>query len=115
MQGERVMNIIEEIEKEQIAKLTAQRSVPEFAPGDTLRVSVKVIEGTRERVQAFAGAFDHLHAHAQGDRRHPRTPERARGCLRSPSRSRARCRRVRIRGRSVAPSAWRSAPFRFLR
>ena len=49
------MNIIEEIEKEQIAKLTSQRSVPEFAPGDTLRVSVKVIEGTRERLQAFEG------------------------------------------------------------
>jgi large subunit ribosomal protein L19 len=49
------MNIIEEIEKEQIAKLTAQRSVPEFAPGDTVRVSVKVIEGTRERLQAFEG------------------------------------------------------------
>ena len=49
------MNIIEEIEKEQIAKLTAQRSVPEFAPGDTVRGSVKVIEGTRERVQAFEG------------------------------------------------------------
>ena len=49
------MNIIEQIEKEQIAKLTAQRSVPEFAPGDTVRVSVKVIEGTRERVQAFEG------------------------------------------------------------
>jgi large subunit ribosomal protein L19 len=50
-----VMNIIEELEKEQIAKLTAQRSVPEFAPGDTVRVSVKVIEGTRERLQAFEG------------------------------------------------------------
>ena len=49
------MNIIEQIEKEQIAKLTAQRAVPEFAPGDTLRVSVKVVEGTRERVQAFEG------------------------------------------------------------
>ncbi len=49
------MNIIEQIEKEQIAKLTAQRSVPEFAPGDTVRVSVKVVEGTRERVQAFEG------------------------------------------------------------
>ena len=49
------MNIIEEIEKEQIAKLTAARPVPEFAPGDTLRVSVKVIEGSRERLQAFEG------------------------------------------------------------
>ena len=49
------MNIIEEIEQEQIAKLTAARPVPEFAPGDTLRVSVKVIEGSRERLQAFEG------------------------------------------------------------
>jgi len=49
------MDIIEELEKEQIAKLTAQRSVPEFAPGDTVRVSVKVVEGTRERLQAFEG------------------------------------------------------------
>src|SRR5258708_8269039 len=49
------MNIIEEFEKEQMAKVTAQRSVPAFAPGDTLRVSVKVVEGTRERVQAFEG------------------------------------------------------------
>jgi large subunit ribosomal protein L19 len=49
------MNIIEQIEKEQVAKLTAQRAVPEFAPGDTLRVSVKVVEGTRERLQAFEG------------------------------------------------------------
>ena len=49
------MNIIEQIEKEQITKLTAQRAVPEFAPGDTVRVSVKVVEGTRERLQAFEG------------------------------------------------------------
>ncbi len=49
------MNIIEQVEKEQIAKLTAQRSVPEFGPGDTVRVSVKVVEGSRERVQAFEG------------------------------------------------------------
>ena len=49
------MNIIEEIENEQIAKLTAARPVPEFGPGDTLRVSVKVIEGSRERLQAFEG------------------------------------------------------------
>ena len=49
------MNIIEKIEKEQIASLTADKEVPEFAPGDTLRVNVKVVEGTRERVQAFEG------------------------------------------------------------
>ncbi len=49
------MNIIEELEKEQVEKLTADRPIPEFGPGDTLRVNVKVVEGTRERVQAFEG------------------------------------------------------------
>ena len=49
------MNIIETIEREQIAELTAQRAIPEFRPGDTLRVGVKVIEGDRTRVQNFEG------------------------------------------------------------
>lgn len=49
------MNIIETIEKEQMDRLVAERAVPWFAPGDTLRVKVKVVEGTRERVQAFEG------------------------------------------------------------
>ncbi|MDX2101275.1 MAG: 50S ribosomal protein L19 [Alphaproteobacteria bacterium] len=49
------MNIIETLEAEQIAKLTAENPVPAFVPGDTVRVKVKVIEGTRERVQAFEG------------------------------------------------------------
>jgi large subunit ribosomal protein L19 len=49
------MNIIENLEKEQIAKLTEGGDIPEFGPGDTLRVDVKVREGTRERVQAFEG------------------------------------------------------------
>ena len=49
------MNIIEQLEKEQVATLTKKRKVPEFGPGDTVRVNVKVIEGTRERVQAFEG------------------------------------------------------------
>ena len=49
------MNLIEQFEKEQIEKLTGERPVPWFAPGDTLRVKVKVVEGTRERVQAFEG------------------------------------------------------------
>ncbi|MGQ0663732.1 MAG: 50S ribosomal protein L19 [Pseudomonadota bacterium] len=49
------MPIIDDLEKEQIAKLTAKRPVPEFGPGDTLRVSVKVVEGSRERMQAFEG------------------------------------------------------------
>ena len=49
------MNIIEELEKEQIDKLAAERPVPDFAPGDTVRVNVKVVEGSRERLQAFEG------------------------------------------------------------
>ena len=49
------MNIIEQLEQEQIDKLTAERPVPEFGAGDTLRVHVKVVEGTRERIQIFEG------------------------------------------------------------
>ena len=49
------MNIIEQLEQEEISKLTAEREVPEFGAGDTLRVHVKVVEGTRERVQVFEG------------------------------------------------------------
>ena len=49
------MNIIQTYEAEQIARLTAVRPVPAFAPGDTVRVSVKVVEGERSRLQAFEG------------------------------------------------------------
>lgn len=49
------MNIIEQLDKEEMERLTADGAVPSFAPGDTLRVNVKVVEGTRERVQAFEG------------------------------------------------------------
>ncbi len=49
------MNLIEQIESEEIARLTAGKTIPEFRPGDTLRVNVKVTEGSRERVQAFEG------------------------------------------------------------
>ncbi len=49
------MNTIEQLDSEQIAKLTSERQLPEFSPGDTVRVNVKVVEGTRERVQAFEG------------------------------------------------------------
>ncbi len=49
------MNIIEEIENEQVAKLTAEGIAPEFAAGDTLKVNVKVVEGTRERIQSYEG------------------------------------------------------------
>ena len=49
------MNIVEKISKDQIDKVVESRPVPEFGPGDTLKVHVKVIEGTRERVQIFEG------------------------------------------------------------
>ena len=49
------MDIIKEIENEQLEKLTAERPVPDFGPGDTLRVNVKVVEGTRERIQIYEG------------------------------------------------------------
>ena len=49
------MNLIEEIEREQLEALAANKVVPDFQHGDTVKVNVKVIEGTRERVQAFEG------------------------------------------------------------
>ena len=49
------MNLIQTLEREQIEELTAKRAIPEFRPGDTLRVGVKVIEGDRTRVQNFEG------------------------------------------------------------
>ena len=49
------MNIIEELEAEQKAALEETKTVPEFGPGDTLKVNVKVTEGMRERLQAFEG------------------------------------------------------------
>ena len=49
------MNIIQQFEAEQVAKLTAIRPVPAFQPGDTLKVMVKVVEGERIRVQAYEG------------------------------------------------------------
>ncbi len=49
------MDIISAIEKEQIAKLTSDKTIPDFSPGDTVKVSVKVVEGSRERLQAYEG------------------------------------------------------------
>jgi large subunit ribosomal protein L19 len=49
------MNIIDQLDKEQIDKWSAERQIPEFSPGDTVRVNVKVVEGNRERIQAFEG------------------------------------------------------------
>jgi large subunit ribosomal protein L19 len=49
------MNIIQELEKEQVAKIMGDRTIPEFGPGDTVKVNVKVTEGTRTRIQAYEG------------------------------------------------------------
>jgi large subunit ribosomal protein L19 len=49
------MNLLQELEAEQVTKLAGERPVPPFQPGDTVRVSVRVVEGERERVQAFEG------------------------------------------------------------
>ena len=49
------MNLIEKIEQEEIARLSANRTLPSFAPGDTVVVGVNVVEGTRKRTQAFEG------------------------------------------------------------
>ncbi|MGI9372488.1 MAG: 50S ribosomal protein L19 [Hyphomicrobiales bacterium] len=49
------MNVIEKLEAEQAERISAKRAVPDFSAGDTLRVQVRVVEGTRERVQAYEG------------------------------------------------------------
>jgi large subunit ribosomal protein L19 len=53
--GDKMTNIIAQLEAEQIAKLSANKTIPEFAPGDTVVVNVKVKEGDRTRVQAYEG------------------------------------------------------------
>ena len=49
------MNVIDKIEKDQMEKISAERTLPEFGAGDTLKVDVKIVEGDKERVQAFEG------------------------------------------------------------
>ena len=49
------MNILDIIGQAQMNAVTEQREIPEFGPGDTLKINVKVVEGSRERVQAFEG------------------------------------------------------------
>jgi large subunit ribosomal protein L19 len=49
------MNLLQQLEQEQLEKLVAARPVPKFEPGDTVRVSLRVVEGERERIQAFEG------------------------------------------------------------
>jgi large subunit ribosomal protein L19 len=49
------MNMLQQVEQEQLAKVTQGKKIPNFSPGDTVRVNVRVVEGSRERVQAFEG------------------------------------------------------------
>lgn len=49
------MNIVQKVEAKQIAALDNARKIPAFSPGDTLKVNVRVVEGTRERIQAYEG------------------------------------------------------------
>jgi large subunit ribosomal protein L19 len=49
------MNLIQQLENEQAAVVAAKRAIPQFAPGDTVQVNVRVVEGDRTRVQAYEG------------------------------------------------------------
>ena len=49
------MNVIDKIEKDQMDKISSERSIPEVGAGDTIKVDVKIVEGDKERIQAFEG------------------------------------------------------------
>ena len=49
------MNVIDKIQKDQMDKIIAQRAIPDFSSGDTIKVDVKIVEGDKERIQAFEG------------------------------------------------------------
>ena len=49
------MNVIDKMEKVQMDKISSERSIPEFSAGDTIKIDVKIVEGDKERVQAFEG------------------------------------------------------------
>jgi large subunit ribosomal protein L19 len=49
------MNVIDKIQKDQMDKIIAERAIPEFSAGDTIKVDVKIVEGDKERIQAFEG------------------------------------------------------------
>lgn len=49
------MNVVQKFEADQLALLTAGKTIPDFGPGDTLKVSIKIVEGDRERIQAYEG------------------------------------------------------------
>ena len=51
----RQMNVIDKIQKDQMDKIIAERSIPDFSAGDTIKVDVKIVEGDKERIQAFEG------------------------------------------------------------
>jgi large subunit ribosomal protein L19 len=53
--GEFAMNLLQQLDKEQVAKLSAGKEYPDFQPGDTVLVNVKVVEGERSRIQAYEG------------------------------------------------------------
>ena len=55
MVTEKKMNLIEILEQEEMARMTANKTIPEFRAGDTVVVNVNVVEGSRKRVQAFEG------------------------------------------------------------
>ena len=49
------MNVIDKIQKDQMDKIISERSIPDFSAGDTIKVDVKIVEGDKERIQAFEG------------------------------------------------------------
>ena len=49
------MNVIDKIQKDQMEKIIAERAIPDFSAGDTIKVDVKIVEGDKERIQAFEG------------------------------------------------------------
>ena len=51
----RQMNVIDKIQKDQMDKIIAERAIPDFSAGDTIKVDVKIVEGDKERIQAFEG------------------------------------------------------------
>ena len=54
------MNVIDKIQKDQMNKIIAERSIPDFSAGDTIKVDVKIVEGDKERIQAFELSLIHI-------------------------------------------------------
>ena len=81
--GEFAMNLIQQLEKEQVEKLSAGKEIPDFEPGDTVLVNVKVVEGDKSRVQAYEGVCI-----GRSGARHQRELHRAQDFLRRRRRAR---------------------------